>query len=221
VTFAEGPYDPVHPQVQEAAGKLINILISKGDLFNAERYAHVTYGNLRDEKNRIDHNQESEAVATGAYNLTDVLYRQEGDEIKAEEFARESLRITSLINDSNHHRVGRTCCLLADILMGQGQLGDETRGLHERCLSISIRNEGPDGPNTASENYNLGLFHHQLAGKQAKVDLKQTQFLLAKVYYEESHRIKSKTYGHTNPETVNNASKLAAVSSELFRISKD
>jgi hypothetical protein len=41
-------YDPVHPQVQEAAGILIHILIAKGDLFDAERYAQVTYGNLRD-----------------------------------------------------------------------------------------------------------------------------------------------------------------------------
>jgi hypothetical protein len=46
VTFAEEcynlvveAYDPVHPQVQEAAGVLISILISKGDLFDAERYA--------------------------------------------------------------------------------------------------------------------------------------------------------------------------------------
>jgi hypothetical protein len=44
-------YNPVHPQVQEAAGLLIAISISKGDLFDAERYAQVTYGNLRDKKN--------------------------------------------------------------------------------------------------------------------------------------------------------------------------
>jgi hypothetical protein len=95
VTFAEEcynlvveAYDPAHPQVQEAAGLLISILISKGDLFDAERYAQVTYGNLRDKKNGID--QESEAVATGAYNLADVIYQQDGDLIKAEEFVRIS-----------------------------------------------------------------------------------------------------------------------------------
>jgi hypothetical protein len=49
-------YDPVHPQVQEAAGILITILISKGDLFDAERYAQVTYSNLR------------ESVAMGAFS---------------------------------------------------------------------------------------------------------------------------------------------------------
>jgi hypothetical protein len=78
VTFAEEcnnlvveAYDPVH----EAAGVLINILISKGDLFDAERYAQVTYGNLRDKKNGID--QESEAVATGAFNLANVIFSQD------------------------------------------------------------------------------------------------------------------------------------------------
>jgi hypothetical protein len=108
---------------------------------------------------------------------------------------------------------------LASILRGQDQVGDETRGLYERCLSISIRNGGPDGANTAASNRNLGLFYCQLAGKQATVDLTQTQLLLAKDYYKESFRIKSKTYGHTNPGTVNTASELAAVSNELSRIS--
>jgi hypothetical protein len=94
--------------VQEAAGILINILIKKGDLFDAERYAQVTYGNLRDKKNGID--QESEALAEVAYNLASVIYRQNGDLNKAEELTRESLRIRSLINDSNLR-----CDLLAGI----------------------------------------------------------------------------------------------------------
>jgi hypothetical protein len=224
VTFAEEcynlvveAYDPVHPQVQEAAGVLIHILISKGDLYDAERYAQVTYGNLRDKKNGID--QESEAVADGAYNLANVIFRQDGDLIKAEELARESLRIVSLADDSNHDRVGKACHLLADILMGQDQLGDETRGLHERCLAISIRNEGLDGSNTASGNFNLGLYYCQLAGVQTTVDLKQKQLLLGKAYYEESYRISLKIYGSTHTETVAAASQLADVSSELSRIS--
>jgi hypothetical protein len=82
LTFAEDgynfvveAYDPLHPQVQEAAGVLINILIWKGDLFDAERYAQVTYSNLRDKKNGMD--QESEA-----YNLANVILQQKGDMIK-------------------------------------------------------------------------------------------------------------------------------------------
>jgi hypothetical protein len=81
VSFAEeaynvcvDAYDPVHPQVQQAAGMLISSLIFQGDLFNAERYAEQTYQNLRDIKNGMD--QESEEVAEGAYNLADVILRQ-------------------------------------------------------------------------------------------------------------------------------------------------
>jgi hypothetical protein len=87
----------------------MNILIKKSDLYDAERYAQVTYSTLRDKKNGID--QESEAVAEGAYNLADVIYKQKGDLIKAEELIRESLCIGSLIYDSNHQRVGRSCVL--------------------------------------------------------------------------------------------------------------
>jgi hypothetical protein len=209
-------YNPVHPQVQEAAGVLINILILKGDLFDAERYAQVTYGNLPDKKNGID--QESEAVATGAYNLAEVIYRQNGDLIKAVELARESLRITSLIDDTNHYRVGRACCLLANILRKQGQLGDETRGLYERFLANSILHKGPDGSNTASGKYNLGLFYGQLAGVQTIVVLKQKQLQLAKAYYKESYRICLKIYGPTHPDTVaawTALNKFAAILSSL------
>jgi hypothetical protein len=137
---------------------LIYILIKKGDLFDAERYAQVTNGNLRDKKNGI--NQESGAVAMGAYNLANVIFQQKGDLIKSEMLARESLRIESLINNSNHQSVGRACNLLAAILRAQGKYGDETRGLYERFLAISIRNNGPDGHNTAVGSYSLGIFHY-------------------------------------------------------------
>jgi hypothetical protein len=109
-------------------------------------------------------------VATGAYNLTDVIYRQVRDLMKAEELAREALRITSLINDSNHHRVGWACNFLGSVLSKQGQLGEETRGLCEHFLANSIRNNGPDGSDTASSNWQLGLFYWRLAGMQTTVD---------------------------------------------------
>jgi hypothetical protein len=223
-------YDPVHPQVQEAAGMLIHILISKDDLYDAERYAQVTYGNLRDKKNGID--QESEAVARGAFNLADVIYQQKreastladliykrkGDLIKAEELARESLRIRSLIFDSNDQIVGMSCDLVANILKKHSKLGDETRGLFERSLAISTRNEGSDGSYTAAANSNLGLFHYQLALEQATDALKQTQLLLAKSHHEEALRIFSKIHGPTHPDTVVTVSNLADVTSVLSRI---
>jgi hypothetical protein len=41
-------YNPVHPQVQEAAGVFIDCLIRKGDLYDAERFAQVTLDSLKD-----------------------------------------------------------------------------------------------------------------------------------------------------------------------------
>jgi tetratricopeptide (TPR) repeat protein len=138
----------------------------------------------------------------GAYNLADVINQQLGDLVKAEELARESLRILSLINDINHYRVGRTCNLLANILRMQGQLGDETRGLYEHYLANSIQNGGPDGLTTASGNFNLGLVYHQRANIENSIDSKQTQLLLANSHFEEALRIYSKTFGPTHAETV-------------------
>jgi hypothetical protein len=209
-------YDPVHPQVQEAAGKLIIILIAKGDLYDGERYAQITYSNLRDKKNGID--QESEVVAVGAHNLANVIYRLEGDLIKAEELARESLRIRTLLYGSDFIAVEMSSNLLAHILEAQGKLGDETRGLYERCLAISIRNFGSDVSNTAIANGNLGAFYAGIALKKITIDSIRPQLLLAKPYCEEALRIYSKIDGPTHPNTVQASSRLSYVLNELSQI---
>jgi hypothetical protein len=212
-------YDPVHPQVQEAAGVLINVLIKKGDIFDAERYAQVTYSNLRDKKNGMD--QEGEEMATGAYNLANAINQQEGDLIKAEELAKECLRIRSLIYGSSHFDVALSCNLLASILRQQRKLGDETKDLFERSLAITIQNEGPNGSDSATGYFNLGVFHYQLADIQATIDvhLQQTQLLVAKAHFEEAFRIRSKIFGPTHPETLIAASLLNDVSIKLSTIS--
>jgi tetratricopeptide (TPR) repeat protein len=211
--FIVEAYDPVHFQVQEAAGTLIDILIKKGDLFDAERYAQVTYANLRDKKNGID--QESEVIATGAYNLAKVLLKQKGDIVKAEELARENLRIRILLYGRDHHRVAHSCDLLSIILITQNKLGAETRETLERSLAIYLRYEGPDGLNTAVGNFNLGEYYCRLASKmQTQIDL----LLLGNSYLKECLRIYSKIHGPTHPETVSVRSQLAIISREISRI---
>jgi hypothetical protein len=195
---------------------LIEILILKGDLYDAVRYAQVTYGNLRDKKNGID--QEIEEVAIGAFYLANVIYKQEGDLIKAEELAIESLRIRTLVYGNNHIDIDMCCDLLAGILWSRGKFGDETRGLYERYLTISIRNEGPDGLNTATGNFNIGGFYYHLANKQPTVDSKQKQLLLAKFHFAEALRIRSKVHGPTHPSSVHVSSWLTTVLSELSLI---
>jgi tetratricopeptide (TPR) repeat protein len=142
VTFVEeaynlvvDAYDPVHPQVQEAAGLLIDCLIKKGDLSNAERFAEETYANLRDIKNGMD--QEGEIVADGAHNWADVIFQQDdGYLIKAEGLAREAIRIKDKLYGAHDSSGAVSYFLLAKILQKQGKLGDETKELFERSLAI-------------------------------------------------------------------------------------
>jgi hypothetical protein len=147
VTFAEEAYnlvvvayDPVHSEVQEAAGELIKCLMETGNFVDAERYAEVTYSNLRDRKNGI--NQESEMVAEGAYNFADILQRSDGDLKKAEGLAREALRIRTKLFGPGDNYVAITCILLARILRSQNNFGNETKNLLEQALTNFIKNEG-------------------------------------------------------------------------------
>jgi tetratricopeptide (TPR) repeat protein len=202
-------YDPVHIMTQEAAAVLITALISNGNLYDAERYAQVTYSNLRDKKNGID--QDSKAVAKGTYNLANVIYFQKGDLIKAEILAREVLRIRTRIYDCNHFRIGISCKLLVNILLEKNDLGEETKELEQRCLVIAIRSDGPDGLKSADAHRDIGIFYAKLAGIQTAVSLKQTQLLLSKFHYAEASRIRSKILGPTHPDAVEASNKLAAV----------
>jgi hypothetical protein len=173
VTFAEEAYnvvvetyDCVHPQVQQAAGMLIECLMQKGDLFNAERFAQQTYENLRDRKNGMD--QEGEEVALGSYNLANVIHGQYGDLLKAEKLAREALLIREQLN--NFNEAARSCDLLGRILQSQGKFGDETKGLFERSLAIFMRREGPDGSNTKILNNHIREYYYELARRQPTGD---------------------------------------------------
>jgi tetratricopeptide (TPR) repeat protein len=222
VTFAEeaynlvvDAYDPVHPQVQEAAGWFINCLILLGDLSNAERFVEQTYANLRDIKNGMD--QEGEQVAVGAHNWADVIFRQEdGDLIKAEGLAREAVRIKDQFCNAHDSEVSAHYSLLARILQKQGKFGDETKELYERSLAIYIRNEGPDGANTAGLNIDIGQFYYQIATTSSVGYTKRTQLLIAKSYIDEAIRIETKIHNPTHPNSVGATSLLSNILSELL-----
>lgn len=154
-------------------------------------------------------------MAKGSYNLANVIYQQRKDFIKAEELAREALRIRTIIYGSDHHSVGMSSDLLAGILQAQCKLGDETRDLFQRTLAIFLRNDIPDGTNTATGNFNIGRFYHQVAEMQSSLDSKQRHLLLAESHLKESIRIYSKIYGPTHPNTVDAASRLVKVLNEF------
>lgn len=179
--------------MQEAAGTLIDILIRVGNYFDAERYAEMTLANFRDRKNGMD--QEGGEIATGIYNLALVIYKQEGDLVKAEMLAREALRIRIKVFGTDEHIMGTTYDLLAKILQERVKFGDETRELYKRALAVPLRNQGPNGSNTMVGNMNLGSFYFGLAGMQLTIKSKKEQLNLSKSHYEEALRICQKIYG--------------------------
>jgi tetratricopeptide (TPR) repeat protein len=199
-------YNPVHPKVQMAAGNLIGCLTNKGDYYNAETFAQMTLDSLKDPANRVD--QDSEAVAKGYSDLGYVIQMQGGDLIKAERLARESYRIRVHLYGNEHFNVGASTCLLANILMARGNLGDETKKLNETSLAIFIRNEGLDGINVAAGIANIGFFQANLADRQLNADKRKEHLCLSVSYMKEASRISTKVRGPTHPKSIKYAAEL-------------
>ncbi len=164
-------YNPVHPEVQKAAGNLIECLIHKGDLYDAERFAQATLDSLKDPANGVDQN--SEEVAKGYLSLGKVIHIQDGDLDKAGRLAKEAHRIRIQLYGNDHYYIGATTCLLASILHSQGKLGDETKQLYESYLAIMIKNEGLDGINTAVGYENFTDYYFDLACNQVNSGTKK------------------------------------------------
>jgi hypothetical protein len=207
-------YNPVHPQVQKAAGTLIDCLIHKGELYDAKRFAQVTLDSLKDPANEVD--QESEAVAKGYYNLGNVMVNNQNEDlVRAEMLARESLRIRTQLYGNDHHRVGESIGLLAAILIKQGNLENEVKELCERSLAIHVKQEGPDGVSTSIGNSNLGIFHRQLAGTDLSTDERKEHLRLSVSHFTEALRINTKIFGPDHHDTIDVASDLSIISRTL------
>jgi hypothetical protein len=102
---------------------------------------------------------------------------------EAEELAREALRIVTLVYGLEHLEVGVCSDLLARILQEQNKLGDETRLLYERSLSLTIRNDGPDVLNTGIINMNIGGFYFKLGLIDLVAKSKRTHLLKGRYRY--------------------------------------
>jgi hypothetical protein len=163
---------------------------------------------LKDPKNGLD--QQSEAVARGYYNLADVItdHNQRGDLVEAEMLARESLRISVLIN-SKRYFAGNAASLLASILTMQDKLGSETKELLEQTLANSIGNYGPDGVNAATDYTNFGSYYRQLADKQQTGGEKKEYLHLSEIKITEALRIFTKIYGLDDPRNLRISSQLS------------
>jgi hypothetical protein len=209
-------YNPVHPEVQNAASALIECLVAKDDFYDAERFAEATLDSLKDPANGLD--QQSEAVAKGYYDLGSVINQQKGDLVKAETLVRESLRIRTSLYDADHKQVAMSAGLLATILQSQGNLGSETKELHERSLVSDIRNYGPEGKNTAVTNSNLGKFYCLRADGSQTAEMMKENLSLSKSKYKEALRIYTKVLGPDNPRTIKASSIFSLISRKLSKL---
>jgi hypothetical protein len=199
--------------MQEAAGIMIKCLINTDDLVRAEVFALQTYANLKDPKNGA--NQDSEEMVKATNNLATIILKQKGDLTKAEEFARESLRINTIVFGTESNPIGVSKTLLGEILMSQNKLNDETKGLFEYSLAIAIKSDGPDSQNTGIGNVHVGIFYMQLACSQCSVDLKYNQLLLAKSHFLDACRIYTKIHGPNYQNIVEIKSVLHFIFNEL------
>lgn len=222
LTFAEEKYNcvavvynPVHPEVQEAASQLIECLTLKGDLYNAERFAQATLDSLKDPKNGLD--QQGKDVSDGNYNLASVIYKQKSDLVKAEMLSRESHRILSQLYNHDHQSLGSRWSQLASILQAQGKLGCETKELFERSLALETKHSGPDGDIIAVAIANLGNFYNQLADSQQTAVTKRNYLRLSICKYKEAVRIYTKIHGPENSMTIKLSSDLSSISLMLSK----
>jgi hypothetical protein len=211
-------YNPVHPEVQQAAGMLIECLNHQGDIYGAKHLAQLTLDNLTDPTNGM--NQQSEEVATGYANLskvtaTGIQLGIGGDLVKAEALARESIRIRTQIFDCNDRHIGESVGILATILQLQDKLGYETKELIERAIMINTRHYGPDGSNTAVAYRRLSDYHMELSKTQHSAETKREQLRLSQTHIKESVRIYTKILGPIHRKTKASLYQLSLVSREL------
>jgi hypothetical protein len=143
--------------------------------------------------------QDGVELAVAAFNLSTVIFRQGGNIVKAEELARESIRIRILIDNKD---LQTSLELLASILVAQRNFGDETKGLYERSLALVIKNEGLDSLNAAHINHSIASFYIKFTTTQTTISAKMHSLLLIESHLKEALRVYSKIHGSAHESTV-------------------
>jgi hypothetical protein len=70
---------------------------------------------------------------------------------------------------------GLSCILVARILDSQGKADSETKEMYERSLAILVRNEGPNGANTADVNTDIGA--------ESDCDKKENAIIISEIIF--------------------------------------
>jgi tetratricopeptide (TPR) repeat protein len=150
-------YDPEHPLVLEAGGKLVEILTSKGKYYDAERFARVVYESTTP--------MDPDALARAACNLSRLIFRnvsESADIEEAEMLARKSVQIMIDFKGPAHEDMILCFKNLVDVLKYQKKR-TETYSLLENCQRDAIRYQGRDNKSTGHAYQQLGNFHKEIA----------------------------------------------------------
>jgi tetratricopeptide (TPR) repeat protein len=219
--YVNATYDPEHPLVLEAGGKLIKILNATGEFYDAERFARVCYEGLT----RVPLDPDSCEAAKAAINLANascLLIEANGPESadieEAEMLARKAVRIMMELKGPGISDMMYAFQALVNVIFTKKDLTDQTKSLLEDYLSDSIRHEGVDGVGTGCANKFIGRFHALIAESSSCPVLKRKHLQLAESYWKETSRIFMKSYGPNHPDALEVTSSLQIISRALGRI---
>jgi tetratricopeptide (TPR) repeat protein len=155
----------------------------------------------------------SDDVARGYHNLGNIIFKQDGDLVKAEKLVREAYRIRGQL-PGEPLCLGLTANILGHILYKRGN-HVEAKKMYERFLAVSMRHEGMDGVNTAISNDNIGKYNLKMADEQLTVDTRRRYLRLALPFFKQALRITTKLYGPAHPKSIDHTLNISAVTSEL------
>jgi tetratricopeptide (TPR) repeat protein len=212
-------YNPEHPIVLEAGGKLIEILNKTEDYYDAERFARVCYDGLT----RPPLDPDSYEAADAAKNLAEAscnLIMKNGPEAadieEAEMLARKAVRIIKHLQGAGNEELSMSLDTLVNILLLKKDFSNETRILLEEHLSDAITYQGKDGKNAAIAYYNLGRFHFEI-GQTLTIKTEMIMNLeLSKSFFKESSRLSMKNYGPSYPNKTPIQKNISAISKILL-----
>jgi tetratricopeptide (TPR) repeat protein len=220
--YVNETYNPEHPLVLEAGGRLIEILNKTGNYYDAERFARICYESLT----RVPLDPDSYEAAAAARNLAEASFNlfpesvdidpESADIDEAEILARKAVRIVKELKGPGSDKMIPVFQTLIKILFEKKNFTDETKNLLTNFLSDAIRYQGVDGQNTGHANFNLGIFHQKITPSLSyNIEEWKDSLRLAESYFKEASRIFMKQYGPNHRNHLQITSSLSMISTAL------
>jgi hypothetical protein len=214
-------YNPEHPLVLEAAGKLIETPNQTGEYYDAERFARICYEARTRPPLDSENFEAAEApcsLACAFYELIRANGSESADVEEAEMLARKAVLVMKELKGLGSDYVGWSFGVLTLVLRFKKDYGDETKKMLEDYFSDAIRYQGKDGDMTASAHDHLGHFHHDIIDTLSCNVAKRKHLHLAESHYKEVIRLCTKLLWPDSRNTLEAVLDLSAVSRALEQL---